>query len=112
MIYSARSKPRLLLDRLLPLRIHQPAAWESIASAALDLESDREALELAARIRSRIESRLPGRIRELRISTTENAVVLSGECSTFYSKQLAQHAAMGVLEYEQLINNIAVCVTK
>ena len=64
--------------------------------------------ELANCIRNRIEMRLPGRIHNLRVLVTENAVLLSGYCSTFYSKQLAQHAAMGVLEYERLINNIDV----
>lgn len=69
-------------------------------------------LELAQRILKRIAAQLPGRIRNLTVYTTENAVVLAGQCSTFYSKQLAQHAAMGVLEYEQLINNIEVRVAK
>ena len=69
-------------------------------------------LELATLIDARIELRLPGRVRHLTVFTTENAVILSGECSTFYTKQVAQHAAMGVLEYEQLINNIDVRTAK
>jgi len=36
--------------------------------------------------------------------------VLEGECSTYYSKQLAQHAALGVLEDEPLENTIVVVV--
>lgn len=64
--------------------------------------------QLAARILARIESRLPCRIRQLTVYASENAVVLSGQCSTYYTKQIAQHAAMGVLEYERLINNIEV----
>ena len=69
-------------------------------------------LELAALIVRRIESRLPGRIRQLTVSMAESAVVLTGQCSTFYTKQVAQHAAMGVLEYEQLTNNIDVQTAK
>jgi len=82
---------------------------EALASERLSDSSD---LELADRILSRIESRLPGRVRQLAVDTTENDVVLTGECCTFYTKQLAQHIAMGVLEYEQLINNIDVRVSK
>jgi hypothetical protein len=63
---------------------------------------------LMSRIIRRIESRLPGRIRKLSVYAVENAVVLSGCCSTYYTKQVAQHTAMGVLEYERLINNIDV----
>ncbi len=69
-------------------------------------------LELAALIVRRIESRLPGRIRQLTVSMAESAVVLTGQCCTFYTKQVAQHAAMGVLEYEQLVNNIDVQTAK
>ncbi len=63
---------------------------------------------LADRIRQRIERRLTGRIRNLHVHVSENAIVLSGQCNTFYTKQLAQHAAMGVMEYERLINNLIV----
>ena len=35
-------------------------------------------------------------------------IVLEGRCSTFYTKQLAQHAALGVLDEEQLENAIIV----
>jgi hypothetical protein len=67
---------------------------------------------LISRILRRIESRLPGRIRELSVYAAENAIVLSGHCSTYYTKQVAQHTAMGVLEYERLINNIDVFAPK
>jgi len=63
---------------------------------------------IISKVRERLEARLPGRIRGLAVYATENAIVLSGQCSTFYTKQLAQHVAMGVLEYEQLVNNIDV----
>jgi hypothetical protein len=63
---------------------------------------------LVSRILRRIESRLPGRVRQLSVYAAENAIVLSGHCSTYYTKQVAQHTAMGVMEYERLINNIDV----
>jgi uncharacterized protein YgbK (DUF1537 family) len=68
--------------------------------------------QLVHRILQRIEHRLPGRIRQLAVYATEHAIVLSGRCSTYYTKQVAQHTAMGVLEYERLINNIDVDVPK
>jgi len=67
-----------------------------------------QALEFA--IRKRIESRLPGRVRNLTVRIDDDVVILEGECATFYTKQLAQHAAMGVLDNEHLENAIVVTV--
>ena len=61
-------------------------------------------------IRERIEGRLHGRIRNLKVRAGTDFVVLEGQCSTYYTKQLAQHAAMGILEDEQLENAIVVRV--
>ena len=72
-------------------------------------DEDIQQRRLLVRILQRIESRLPGRIRQLSVYVAENAIVLSGCCSTYHTKQVAQHTAMGVLEYERLINNIDVC---
>ncbi len=63
---------------------------------------------LVREIRGRIEQRLPGRVHYLSVELDDDGIVLSGECCTFYSKQMAQHVAMGVVEYERLINNIRV----
>jgi len=140
MIYSARPKPRSLFGKIMSLRAPQFTKFASEPSGESLLMSDASAnrttdvtidgtidgtieigpesltdqfdLELANTIISRIQSRLPGRVRHLTVFTTDNAVLLTGECSTFYTKQLAQHAAMGVLEYEQLINNIEVRTAK
>jgi hypothetical protein len=65
---------------------------------------------LAVSIRQRIETRLLGRVRDLAIQVAGNTVTLEGRCATFYTKQLAQHAALAVLEDEQLVNNIAVAI--
>ena len=97
---------------------------QSAASSELDAEPDvgrrprttasakQEGNEppLAERIRHRIEIRLAGRIHDLDVKLSGNEVVLRGRCATFYSKQLAQHAAMGVIEQERLINAITVAV--
>jgi osmotically-inducible protein OsmY len=66
------------------------------------------ALEIA--IRQRIETRLQGRVRNLRVRVSDDVVILEGQCATYYTKQLAQHAAMGIIEDEQLENAIVVNV--
>ena len=69
-------------------------------------EARQRALETA--IQQRIESRLLGRVRNLLVRAVDGVVILEGECTTFHTKQLAQHAAMGVLDDEQLENAIVV----
>jgi len=90
-----------------PLANEEPSSL--IAEAGV---TETEAEQLAANILQRIESRLPCRIRKLKVFITENAVILEGQCSTYYTKQIAQHTAMGVLDYERLINHIEVCSTR
>ena len=79
--------------------------------ALSDLERARITL-LENNIRRRIESRLPGRVRQLKVRATGTRIVLEGQCSTYYTKQLAQHAALGILEDEQLTNAIEVRVPR
>ncbi len=90
--------------------IRRQAAWTEGCSTRLPelAPLSKHDEPLAARIRKRIESRLPCRIRDLAVYASENAIVLEGQCRTYYTKQIAQHAAMGVLEYERLINHIEV----
>jgi len=79
--------------------------------AETDIRSERHRqLEIA--IRQRIESRLSGRVRNLNVRVHGATVVLDGQCATYYTKQLAQHAALGVLEDEQLENAIVVGVPR
>jgi hypothetical protein len=61
-------------------------------------------------IRQRINGRLAGRVRNLRVRFGSDGFVLEGECSTYYTKQLAQHAALGVLDDDHLENAIVVAV--
>ena len=66
--------------------------------------------ELAARIKQRIRMQTSDRILELAVVVGDERVELHGRCATFYTKQLAQHAAMGVLEDEVVVNSIEVKV--
>jgi hypothetical protein len=78
-------------------------------SANANQQDDRGRLLVVA-IRQRIESRLGQRILGLTVRIANNRVVLEGRCATYYSKQLAQHAALGILEVGQLKNEIMVTV--
>lgn len=75
----------------------------------VEAEETRE-FRLAHRIRERIQVRLGGRIHDLHVQVDDKQVILNGRCATYYSKQLAQHAALGVLEDEHLENAIVVAV--
>jgi len=66
--------------------------------------------QLAIAIMQRIESRLPGRVRNLVVRISADTVALEGQCATYYTKQLAQHAALGILEDEHLENSIIVTI--
>lgn len=68
--------------------------------------------EVARRVRDDLETQLPGRIRQLRVSATEKFVILSGSCGSYHTKQLAQHVAMELLTEQRLINDIAVIPPK
>lgn len=72
------------------------------------LEADLAYQQIARTVRDEIGAQLSGRIRQLRVSASEKFVILSGSCSSFHTKQLAQHLAMELLSGQRLINDIAV----
>jgi hypothetical protein len=105
------------------LRVKQPATPASVERSSRQAppvpgceapprsKHSTESIErLAEVIRQRIETRLPGRIRNLAVRIEAETVMLEGQCATFYTKQLAQHAALGVLEDEHLENAIVVTI--
>jgi osmotically-inducible protein OsmY len=73
-------------------------------------DGDAHYRSLAIAIHQRIESRLLGRVKNLRVRASDGVVILEGQCATYYTKQLAQHTAMAVLEDEHLENSIVVSV--
>jgi hypothetical protein len=64
--------------------------------------------KLASRIERAIRRGTCDKVRELRVEIRKDCVVLSGRCGTFYSKQLAQHAAMPLTDGKPLVNQIEV----
>ena len=67
-----------------------------------------EAEELALSIQRAITRQTYGGIRDLHVEVTGNGVLLKGRCRTYYCKQLAQTAAMGVPGGARLTNQIEV----
>lgn len=78
-------------------------------SGSATSDSERNA-KLIAGIVQRIETRLPGRVRNLSVRIQADVVVLEGSCATYYTKQLAQHAALGIMEENEHLEN-AIVVT-
>jgi uncharacterized protein YgbK (DUF1537 family) len=101
-----------IADQALAKRSRETDGGGRIAPAEKDdvRDPDRRHRLREAAIKERIEARLPGRIRNLVVRSFEGLVILGGQCSTFYTKQLAQHAAMGVLNEELLDNAIEVSI--
>lgn len=60
----------------------------------------------------RIANRLGHRVRNLVVAVDQGVIHLAGQCSTYYSKQLAQHAVLGVVEDETINNAIEVALPK
>ncbi len=67
-----------------------------------------EAERLAAFIERAVWRETGGGVRDLHVEVNREGVFLSGRCETYYTKQKAQHAAMGVPGGGQLTNHIVV----
>ena len=63
---------------------------------------------LADRIDRVVRSCTGGKIRGLKVEISDDGIRLIGTCLTFYSKQLAQHAAMALSAGLPVTNDIAV----
>jgi len=82
--------------------------WVTDELSACLPETLEEAEELAASIERAVLRETGHSIRDLSVEVTENDVLLRGRCDSFYSKQLAQHAAMTVPGSRRLSNCIVV----
>jgi hypothetical protein len=66
--------------------------------------------ELAERIEGYIERRASGRIRDLHVVYSDDAIILQGRSRTYHDKQLAQQAVLDLTDgYPLLANQIVVC---
>lgn len=71
-------------------------------------ETVEEAEELAASIEKAVQRQTGRQIRNLSVEVNREGVRLRGHCTTYYCKQLAQHAAMAVPGGDRLTNSIEV----
>ena len=55
-----------------------------------------------------VQRRLNGRVRDLRLLVGDQGLVLQGHTTTYYAKQLAQHAVIEVTGLPILANDIEV----
>jgi hypothetical protein len=63
----------------------------------------------ASCLESLVQRRLGARVRKLRVIVRDDGVILQGLASTYYAKQLAQHAAMDLADLPIVANEIEVC---
>lgn len=70
--------------------------------------AEARAKDLADLIFGTIQRQTSGSIHDLEVEVRRDGVWLRGWCETYYCKQLAQHAAMGVADGEPLTNEIQV----
>lgn len=63
---------------------------------------------LQSELESVVLTRTSRRVRNLRIELYQERVVLSGQTTSYYVKQLAQHGIREILPYINLENSIAV----
>jgi len=64
--------------------------------------------ERLARLEEHIQSRLTGRVHDLRLVIRDGGLVLRGHAHTYHAKQLAQHAVMGATHLPIQANAIEV----
>lgn len=81
-----------------------------IAEDPRRLARARSKKELAERIEGYIERRASGRIRDLHVEYSDDAIILQGRSRTYHDKQLAQQAVLDLTDgYPLLTNLIVVC---
>jgi hypothetical protein len=71
-------------------------------------ETVEEAEQLAASIEKAVQHETGYGIDGLTVEVSPQGILLRGRCDTYYCKQLAQHAAMGLPGGDRLVNSIEV----
>jgi hypothetical protein len=71
-------------------------------------ETLEEAEELAASIEKAVQYETGRGVADLMVEVNSEGILLRGRCNTYYTKQLAQHAAMSMPGGDRLTNSIVV----
>jgi hypothetical protein len=79
-----------------------------MSSANLQSPAAIEGSEAIAELETRLQCRFGGRIHHFRLIAQDTGLILRGRSSTYYAKQLAQHAVMEATELPILANEIEV----
>ncbi|MBU4272066.1 MAG: BON domain-containing protein [Planctomycetes bacterium] len=87
-----------------------PGVWASTKQRLADVlpETLEEAEELAASIERAVQRETGRAVADLTVEVGPQGVRLKGRCDTYYTKQLAQHAAMRIPGGDRLVNSIEV----
>jgi hypothetical protein len=64
--------------------------------------------EVALELEQRLQARVGGRVRNLRVTHREGQTVLEGSSHSFYAKQLATQAMQEFRPTEEFVNDIVV----
>ena len=90
--------------------MEDPRVWVSTGREFADVlpETLEEAEELAASIERAVQRETGLGVADLTVEVGPQGILLKGRCTTYYTKQLAQHAAMSIPGGDRLINSIEV----
>lgn len=103
-----RNRPALPELLLPPAPVYPQHQAQSPRPPAGESPDDTRSERLAARIARVVKRRTAGSVQNLRVEVRRDGVFLDGQCASFYTKQLAQQAAMGLTDEKQLTNRIEV----
>lgn len=76
--------------------------------AGLLPETVEEAEELVASIERAVQRETDRGVADLTVEVSPQGIQLRGRCTTYYTKQLAQHAVMSMPGGDRLVNSIEV----
>ena len=84
--------------------------WASMGRGFADVlpETLEEAEELATSIEKAVQIETGRGVADLTVEVSPQGILLRGHCTTYYTKQLAQHAAMNIPGGDRLVNSIEV----
>jgi hypothetical protein len=128
MIDARRPQSTLAASRDFPLVVHSPRDLDApdgpldapesrpvVGESRIAARTDARVRRVAAEILRSVQSRLPGRVRDLKVRIVDDQFVLSGVSTSYYVKQVAQHVAMSALDsvmLGRLVNEIEVRATR
>jgi aromatic ring-opening dioxygenase LigB subunit len=85
------------------LMTHQRRSFVGVLPETLE-----EAEELATSIEQAVQRETGHGVADLTVEVSPHGILLRGRCMTYYTKQLAQHAAMNIPGGDRLTNSIEV----